>query len=93
MLGGVMPVYEFECDKGTVTERLVSMGTRSITCPCCSRRAKKILSLCSFELKGGGWYTDGYSTGRAAKTAQGKSNTPKTAESKADASKGSQKSD
>jgi putative FmdB family regulatory protein len=57
-----MPVYEFECSKGTVTERLVSLGTTDITCPCCRRKAKKILSRFSFELKGGGWYADGYAS-------------------------------
>lgn len=66
-----MPVYEFECSKGTVTEQIVSMGTKSIKCPCCSKRAKKILSLCSFDLKGGGWYADGY----ASKGASGSKST------------------
>jgi putative FmdB family regulatory protein len=60
-----MPVYEFECSKGTITERLVSMGTSHISCPCCRRKARKILSRCSFELKGGGWYADGYGNAKA----------------------------
>jgi putative FmdB family regulatory protein len=57
-----MPVYEFECARGTVTERLVSMGTETIFCPCCRKKAKKIISRFSFELKGGGWYADGYAS-------------------------------
>jgi len=57
-----MPVYEFECAKGTVTERLVAMGTETIFCPCCHKKAKKIISRFSFELKGGGWYADGYAS-------------------------------
>jgi putative FmdB family regulatory protein len=57
-----MPVYEFECDKGTVTEKIVPMGTRQIRCPCCHKKAKKILSRCTFELKGSGWYADGYAS-------------------------------
>jgi putative FmdB family regulatory protein len=57
-----MPVYEFECAHGTVTERLVPMGTETISCPCCRKKAKKIISRFSFELKGGGWYTDGYAS-------------------------------
>lgn len=61
-----MPVYEFECRKGTVTERLVAMGTQEIKCPCCSGKAKKIMSRCSFELKGGGWYADGYGAPKPA---------------------------
>ena len=58
-----MPVYEFECKEGgEVTEDLVSMGTQSIKCPKCKQKAEKILSACSFELKGGGWYADGYAS-------------------------------
>ena len=62
-----MPVYEFECPKGTVTERFVKMGTQSIKCPECGRKARKIISSCSFELKGGGWYADGYASKRGKK--------------------------
>jgi putative FmdB family regulatory protein len=59
-----MPVYEFECAKGHITEELVPMGTKHTTCTKCKKRAKKILSACTFELKGGGWYADGYSSTR-----------------------------
>ena len=58
-----MPVYEFQCKKcGQVTEELVRMDTKSIECPKCHEQAKKIISACSFELKGGGWYADGYAS-------------------------------
>lgn len=57
-----MPVYEFQCQCGHVTEALVRMDTQSIQCPQCHSTAKKILSACSFELKGGGWYADGYAS-------------------------------
>jgi len=60
-----MPVYEFECPKGTTTERIVTMGTETISCPCCNQKAKKIVSRFSFELKGGGWYADGYASTRS----------------------------
>ena len=62
-----MPVYEFECPQGTITERLVKMGTQSIKCPTCGRKAKKIISSCTFELKGSGWYADGYASKREKK--------------------------
>ncbi|MGD9096882.1 MAG: zinc ribbon domain-containing protein [Desulfobacterales bacterium] len=62
-----MPVYEFECPQGTITERLVKMGTQSIKCPACGRKAKKIISSCTFELKGSGWYADGYASKREKK--------------------------
>jgi putative FmdB family regulatory protein len=60
-----MPVYEFECPAGRVTERLVKVGTKFIQCPHCRKRAHKIMSRCTFELKGGGWYADGYRSTRS----------------------------
>jgi putative FmdB family regulatory protein len=57
-----MPFYEFQCPEGTITEALVPMGTETIKCPKCNRKAKKIMSCCSFKLAGGGWYADGYSS-------------------------------
>jgi len=57
-----MPVYEFKCTEGTVTEKFVKMGTESIKCPKCNKKAKKIISSCTFKLKGGGWYADGYAS-------------------------------
>jgi len=64
-----MPFYEFECTCGTVTEKLVKMGTEEISCPKCGKNAPKIMSRCAFSLKGGGWYADGY----ASKGGSGKS--------------------
>jgi putative FmdB family regulatory protein len=57
-----MPFYEFKCPQGVVTESLVPMDTKHIKCPHCNRRAKKIMSPCSFKLVGGGWYADGYAS-------------------------------
>ena len=59
-----MPMYEFKCQEGTVTEKFVKMGTKEINCPKCHKKAKKIISPCRFELKGGGWYADGYASKR-----------------------------
>jgi putative FmdB family regulatory protein len=57
-----MPMYEFKCQEGTVTEKFVKMGTKEINCPKCHKKAKKIISPCTFNLKGGGWYADGYAS-------------------------------
>ena len=57
-----MPVYEFECSKGTVTERFVKVGTKEVGCPKCHKKARKIISPCTFALKGGGWAADGNSS-------------------------------
>ncbi len=57
-----MPIYEFKCPNGTITAKLVKIGTEEIKCPKCHRKAKKIISSCTFVLKGGGWFADGYSS-------------------------------
>ena len=59
-----MPLYEFECPNGTITERLVKVGTKKIECPKCHKRARKIISSCTFILKGSGWAVDGYSSAK-----------------------------
>ena len=64
MKGDIMPIYEFKCSNGTITEKFVKIGTKEILCPKCHKKAKKILSACTFELKGGGWCVDGYSKRR-----------------------------
>ena len=63
-----MPFYEFECSNGHITEELVPMGTKYTHCTKCKKKARKILSTCSFELKGGGWYADGYSSTKSKST-------------------------
>jgi len=58
-----MPVYEFECEKcgKTITKQLSILDeTKVVDCEC-GGSAKKVISLASFHLKGGGWYKDGYS--------------------------------
>lgn len=62
-----MPIYEFKCPNGTITEKFVKMGTKAIRCPKCHKKADKIVSMCTFHLKGGGWYADGYSSTKGGK--------------------------
>ena len=47
-----------------------------IECPVCNNTAKRIISLSSFELKGGGWYKDGY----GSKKPESKPSPPKTSD-------------
>ena len=58
----IMPIYEFKCPNGTITEKLVKTGTDEINCPKCRQKANRVISLCTFNLKGGGWYIDGYAS-------------------------------
>lgn len=68
-----MPVYEYECtDCRKVFEIQQKMADAPLTaCPECEGSVKKLMSMSSFQLKGGGWYADGYSSssGGAGKAA------------------------
>ncbi len=59
-----MPVYEYECkacDK--IFEVQQKMSDDPIShCPQCGEKVTKIMSMNSFQLKGGGWYADGYAS-------------------------------
>ena len=60
-----MPLYDFGCeDCGYTVEMLTkSAGSSEIvlTCPECEKETmKRQVGLSSFQLKGGGWYKDGY---------------------------------
>lgn len=50
-----MPLYEFKCECGQVTEKLCKMGTEESKCTC-GKTAKLQMSLGAFKLEGTGWY-------------------------------------
>ena len=63
-----MPIYEYLCEAcGALTEQMQKVsepGPRK--CPeCGSRKIARMISRTSFQLKGGGWYADLYSSPRA----------------------------
>ena len=58
-----MPIYEYECDDCKKTfEVFLSMKDKSITqcMHCCGTNIRKLVSNCSFQLKGTGWYLTDY---------------------------------
>jgi putative FmdB family regulatory protein len=60
-----MPIYEYACEKCEsefeVEQRITDDPVK--TCPDCrSRKVKRLISKTSFVLKGGGWYSDLYSS-------------------------------
>ena len=58
-----MPLYEYQCEVcSNVSESIEKVDTEEIECSMCNNRAKRIISLSNFELKGSGWYKDGYSS-------------------------------
>jgi putative FmdB family regulatory protein len=104
-----MPIYEYACEKCEsefeVEQRITDDPIK--TCPGCkSKKIKRLISRTSFVLKGGGWYSDLYSSSGAkddkadkadSKDAKGKSDsadskTPSKSETKsADTSKAKSK--
>jgi putative FmdB family regulatory protein len=62
-----MPIYEYACGKCEhefEAEQRISDDPIK-TCPKCrSRKVKKLISKTSFVLKGGGWYSDLYSSSK-----------------------------
>lgn len=67
-----MPIYEYQCQKcrkiHEVTQRMTDAPLTK--CPDCKGKMQKILSLSGFQLKGGGWYKDGYSSPKPEGTAK-----------------------
>lgn len=100
-----MPIYEYQCRKcGHEFEREQRIVDDPIKkCPKCkSNQAKRLISLTSFVLKGGGWYNDLYSSAKPASgsddaggEAKGEKSDAKAEpkESKADAKTSETKSD
>jgi len=82
-----MPTYEYQCAKcGQEFERDQRITDEPVKkCPHCrSARVKRLISTTSFVLKGGGWYSDLYSSGGKAKSDAGDAgNAGNAAESKA----------
>ncbi len=60
-----MPVYEYECSGcKKIFEMQQRIADAPLTvCPECGAEVRKLVSMSSFRLKGGGWYADGYSNG------------------------------
>lgn len=59
-----MPVYEYECSScQNVFEVQQKIADPPLTsCPDCQGSLRKLMSMTSFQLKGGGWYADGYAS-------------------------------
>jgi len=76
-----MPVYEYECPAcEKVFEVHQGMNDSPLTsCSVCGGDVKKIMSMSSFQLKGGGWYSDGYASSPSAQGGAGNKAAEKSA--------------
>ena len=82
-----MPTYEYGCSNGhtfEVEQRITEEPLKR--CKVCKAKVQRLLSAPRFILKGGGWYSDGYSgsgSGSGSKGESGKSESSgSTSESK-----------
>jgi len=58
-----MPIYEYRCNKcGHEFEEWQKITDAPVsTCPSCkAQKVERLLSMSSFQLKGGGWYVTDY---------------------------------
>jgi len=81
-----MPIYEYLCEKcGHEFEREQRITEEPVkTCPKCrARKVRRLISRTGFVLKGGGWYSDLYSSAKPGGAKEGEGGEPK-AETKAE---------
>jgi len=57
-----VPIYEYQCtDCGKCFEHMQKITEEPLSsCAFCSGKVKKLVSNCSFQLKGTGWYVTDY---------------------------------
>ena len=80
-----MPIYEYRCTAcGHTLEAIQKLDARPLSkCPECSGKLEKLVSRAAFQLKGGGWFSEGY----------GRSSSDKPSDKPSDKSSGESGSD
>lgn len=64
-----MPIYPYECENGHQFEEIEKLSDKPLEkCKECDAKAKRVMGVSSFALKGQGWYRDGYTKGSDAKS-------------------------
>lgn len=64
-----MPIYEYDCRKCGTFEVSQKMSEPALTThEVCGEPVERRISLTSFSLKGGGWYSDGYTSTKKAES-------------------------
>ena len=89
-----MPTYEYECAEGHTFEVVQRITEDPLThCQVCKAKAKRLISSANFILKGGGWYSDGYSRGQKKSSDSGSDSSSSSDSSSKSSSAGSSSSD
>ncbi|MBM4295041.1 MAG: zinc ribbon domain-containing protein [Deltaproteobacteria bacterium] len=81
-----MPIYEYQCVAcGQVLEQWQKISDDPLqVCPQCGGSMHKLVSCCSFQLKGSGWYQSDYSGKMQTDNMSGASKAPENAASATD---------
>lgn len=81
-----MPIYEYRCKAcGDIFEVIQKFGDPPVReCRRCSGELEKLLSRTAFVLRGGGWYSDGYSRSKSSSDGGGKEGKDGTTDAKRD---------
>lgn len=69
-----MPIYEYNCQdcKQIFEDWQKDYEERELPCPVCGGPGTRLISSSSFVLKGGGWYSSGYSGAAPSKGGEAK---------------------
>jgi putative FmdB family regulatory protein len=88
-----MPIYEYGCPKcGKTTEIMQKFSDQPLSrCPSCGGKVYRIISNCSFQLKGSGWYVTDYKKKDAGRDKETESKKSDTSKNSAPASKAEEK--
>lgn len=85
-----MPIYEYACAAcGHEFEEWQKMSDAPVrTCPKCKKKkVERLISKTAFQLKGGGWYADLYSSSKPGDTKAESSDKPASSEASDSSSK------
>ncbi|MCL4502476.1 MAG: zinc ribbon domain-containing protein [Deltaproteobacteria bacterium] len=87
-----MPIYEYQCAAcGQVVEKWQKVSEDPLsTCPACGGSLSKLISNCSFHLKGSGWYVTDYSGSRSGAASSSAAEASKPADATDSAQKSSE---
>jgi putative FmdB family regulatory protein len=86
-----MPIYEYRCKScGTTIEAIQKFDAKPLRkCRECAGRLEKLISRTSFQLKGGGWFAEGYGNGSKSKKPGSSASSKPASESKSSDKKAS----
>ena len=85
-----MPIYEYRCTScGHTLEVIQKVNDKPLKkCTECSGALEKLISRSAFQLRGGGWYSEGYGGGQGGSSFSSTSSTdPSPSSDKSDGSK------